>query len=123
MCTPLPSATLLLLLLLHLLLPPSTSALYSPPSRGVFSPPVSTSSPHLVEGDMAVPASHLSSSLGRHSFLQSSSLLWPGAVIYFRFQLYEWDGVMEPLFLDSQMDNITTAMDRIAAGVPCFKFK
>ena len=118
-----PSATLLLLLLLHLLLPPSTSALYSPPSRGTFSPPVSTFSPNLVEGDMAVPAGHLSSSQARDTFLQHDNLLWPGAVIYFRFERMEWDGVMEPLFLDSQMDNITTAMHRIAAGVPCFKFK
>ena len=117
-----PSATLLLLLL-HLLLPPSTSALYSPPSRGTFSPPMSTSSRHLVEGDMAVPSSHLSSSPAQDSFLQNPSLLWPGAVIYFRFELFEWDGVMEPLFLDSQKDNITTAMERIATAVPCFKFK
>ena len=117
-----PSATLLLLLL-HLLLPPSTSALYSPPSRGTFSPAVSTSSPYLVEGDMAVPSSHLSSSPAQDSFLQNPSLLWPGAVIYFRFERMEWDGVMEPLFLDSQKENITTAMERIEEGVPCFKFR
>ena len=44
-------------------------------SRSVFHPPDSVPSPHLIEGDMAVPSPQLPSSRAQNSFLQDPSLL------------------------------------------------
>ena len=41
----------------------------------------------------------------------------------FRFETFEWEGRVEPVFLDSQMANITTALDKIMQEVPCIKFR
>ena len=35
----------------------------------------------------------------------------------------EWEGVVEPVFLDSQIENITIALQKITDGVPCIHFR
>jgi len=46
-----------------------------------------------------------------------------GGLVSYRFETFEWEGRVEPVFLDSQMVNITTALDQIMQGVPCIKFR
>ena len=78
----------------------------------------------LLEGDILVPESQV----GRgpeelDAFLSDPELLWPNGYVPYCFETFEWDGVVEPVFLDSQMDNITKALDKIMLGVPCIKFR
>ena len=42
--------------------------------------------------------------------------------MYYRFETFEWEGVVEPVFSDSQLENITQAHNQIMRDVPCIKF-
>ena len=96
---------------------------FAPPSRGSFDPaPSSLATPNLVEGDMAVPAGHLGAGTAPEAFLSKKATLWPRGAVYYQFETYEWEGVREPVFLDSQMENITQALQLIMHNVPCIKF-
>ena len=39
------------------------------------------------------------------------------SVIPYRIETFEWDGIVEPIFLDDQIDNIENM-----TNVPCLKF-
>ena len=95
---------------------------FAPPTRGTFDAALSTSTPNLVEGDIAVPVGHLGAGIAPEAFLSKKTNLWPRGVVYYKFETYEWDGVVEPVFLDSQMENITQALQLIMHNVPCIKF-
>ena len=95
---------------------------FAPPTRGTFDAAPSTSTPNLVEGDIAVPVDHLGAGIAPEAFLSKKTNLWPRGVVYYKFETYEWDGVVEPVFLDSQMENITQALQLIMHNVPCIKF-
>ena len=41
----------------------------------------------------------------------------------YRIEEIEWKGVMEPIFLDNQIGNITLALGKIMTDVPCLKFQ
>ena len=101
------------------------SEAFQPPSRGSFAPPSleQGSSTNLVEGDIAVPESHTGTGDAAAAFLNKKTDLWPRGFVPYRFETFEWDGVVEPVFLDSQMENITKALDEIMLGVPCIKFR
>ena len=95
---------------------------FAPPSRGTFDDVLSTSTPNLVEGDMAVPVGHLGTGIAPEAFLSKKANLWPRGIVYYKFETFEWEGVVEPVFLDSQMENITQALQLIMHNVPCIKF-
>ena len=88
--------------------------------RGNFVPP--QTSPSLVEGDIAVPETHLKTGLALNAFLTEPTALWPRGFVPFRIETFEWDGIVEPIFLDDQIENITTAHGKIMTAVPCLKF-
>ena len=120
MRTMMPSTTFLLLLLQ----PPSTSALYSPPSRGTFSPPMSTSSRHLVEGDMAVPEEQGGQVGVQQSFVLAEDSLWAEGLVPFRFEKMELvGGDLEDLFRDEDMQMIRSVLHGITEAVPCVRFR
>ena len=95
---------------------------FAPPSRGTFDHVLSTSTLNLVEGDMAVPVDHLGMGIAPEAFLSKKANLWPRGIVYYKFETFEWEGVVEPVFLDSQMENITQALQLIMHNVPCIKF-
>jgi hypothetical protein len=110
-------ATLLLPLLL-----PCSAALYSPSGRGAFAPTTAGTTSHMVEGDIAVPGTHIGNST-QGSFLADVTKLWPNGIVFYRFEMFDFDGITEHLFLDEQVANITTALDHIMQEVPCIKFR
>ena len=77
----------------------------------------------MVEGDIAVPGNYTDTGDAAAAFLNEKTNLWPRGLVNYRFETFEWDGVVEPVFLNSQMDNITKALDKIMLGVPCIKFR
>ena len=79
--------------------------------------------PNLVEGDIAVPQRHLGTGQALAAFLTEPSALWPRGLVSFRIETFEWEGVVEPVFTDEGVDNITQAMDQIMRNVPCIKFR
>ena len=88
--------------------------------RGNFVPP--ETSPSLVEGDIAVPETHLGTGQALDAFLTDPTALWPRGVIPYRIETFEWDGIVEPIFLDDQIENITISHQKIMTDVPCLKF-
>ena len=89
--------------------------------RGNFVPP--QTNPSLVEGDIAVPETHLGTGQALDAFLTEPTRLWPRGFIPYRIETFEWDGIVEPIFLDDQIDNITLAQSKIMTDVPCLKFQ
>ena len=89
--------------------------------RGTFVPPETTSS--LVEGDIAVPETYDGTGLVLGAFLANQSALWPRAFIPYRIETFEWNGKVEPIFLDDQIENITQSLTKIMTDVPCLKFQ
>ena len=61
--------------------------------------------------------------LALDAFLTKSSALWPQGFIPYRIQTFEWNGKMEPIFLDDQIENITQSLTKIMTDVPCLKFQ
>ena len=100
-----------------------SSGSVSPRARGEFPTSQGSHTPHLMEGDIAVPEHHLVAGTVQEAFLANQAQLWPQGLISFRFETFEWEGRVEPVFLDSQMANITTALDNIMQEVPCIKFR
>ena len=89
--------------------------------RGNFVPP--QTNPSLVEGDIAVPETHLGTGQALDAFLTEPTRLWPRGFIPYRIETYQWDGIVEPIFLDDQIENITLAQGKIMRDVPCLKFQ
>ena len=89
--------------------------------RGTFVPP--ETSPTLVEGDIAVPESHVGKGSAQNAFLSDPTVLWHRGYVPYRIDTFEWDGVVEPIFLDDQIENITQSLGKIMRDVPCIKFK
>ena len=59
--------------------------------RGNFVPP--QTSPSLVEGDIAVPETHLGTGQALDAFLTELTNLWPRGFIPYRIETFEWDGI------------------------------
>ena len=89
--------------------------------RGNFVPPQASLS--LVEGDIAVPETHLGTGLALDAFLNEPTALWPRGFIPYRIETFEWDGIVEPIFFDEQIENITLALGKIMTDVPCLMFQ
>ena len=89
--------------------------------RGNFVPPQTNLS--LVEGDIAVPETHLRTGQALDAFLKEATVLWPMGFIPYRIETFPWKGKAEPIFLDNQIDNITLAHRKIMTDVPCLTFQ
>ena len=86
--------------------------------RGNFIPP--GTNPALVEGHIAVPASHLNSGKALDAILtETTARVWPRGYVPYRIDTF----VVEPIFLDEQIENITLALGMIMQDVPCLKFQ
>ena len=109
------------MLLIYLLVFFVTLEGFSANFRGNFVPP--TTSPSLVEGDIAVPETHLGTGQALDAFLTEPIALWPRGFIPYRIETFEWDGIVEPIFLDEQIENITLSHQKIMTDVPCLKFQ
>ena len=95
-----------------------------PPRRGAFAPiPSDSDTSYLIEGDIALLPHPLGSEAALTSFVKDKTSLWPKGRIPYRIDEDEWDGTVEPVFLDSQIENITQALRKIETGVPCIDFK
>ena len=89
--------------------------------RGNFSLPESTRP--LIEGDIAVPDTHTGRGSEQNAFLKDPTVLWPRGYVPYRIETFEWDGIVELIFMDDQIDNITLAQGKIMADVPCLEFQ
>ena len=99
----------------------ATCGLSRPSQRGGFAPAPDLSSemPFIVEGDIAVKKRGLGGSgTAMNAFLTTENSLWPRGVVPYRIAM---DFGM-PVFLDSQIENITQAIQTIENGVPCIEF-
>ena len=102
----------------------------SPPSRRRTSlgPSVGETSlpyhPNLIEGDIALPPRpHLNQTgSALNAFLKNKFSLWPKGKIPYKIDEGDFGFGIEPVFLDSQIMNITLALKKIQAGVPCIEF-
>ena len=94
-----------------------------PRARGEFATDDGGQGAHLVEGDMAVAGQDMVAGTVQEAFLANRTQLWPQGLVSYRFETFQWDGITEPVFLDSQMENITLALEEIAQDVPCIKFR
>ena len=96
-----------------------------PPRRGAFAPvPDDSDTHHLIEGDIALPPNIHGSGPALNTFLKATRSLWPRGRVPYRIDTDEWEErIREPVFLDSQIDNITQALRKIETGVPCINFK
>ena len=96
-----------------------------PPRRGAFAPvPEFTSdTPLIIEGDIAVTERSLGSGTPMNILPSVQNSLWPRGVVPYRIDTEEWEGIIEPVFLDTQIDNITQALQKIENGVPCIEFR
>ena len=95
-----------------------------PPRRGAFAPvPPDSDTSHLIEGDIALLPHPLGSESALNSFLKAETALWQRGRIPYRIAEYEWDGIVDPVFLESQIENITRALRKIETGVPCIDFE
>ena len=77
----------------------------------------------LVEGDIAVTEKSVGSGTAMNAFLTAQNSLWPRGVVPYRIDTDEWNGIIEPVFTDSQITNITQALFKIENGVPCIEFR
>ena len=96
-----------------------------PPRRGAFAPVQDAlDTPHLIEGDIALSPNVHGVGPVQNTFLKATKALWPRGRVPYRIDQDEWEvGVKEPVFLDSQIENITQALGKIKTGVPCIDFK
>ena len=66
---------------------------------------------------------HLNSGKALDAFLTEETSLWPRGYVPYRIDTFEWEGIVEPIFLDDQIANVTKALRQISKDVPCIKFK
>ena len=92
--------------------------------RGEFSPAQNASSPNLVQGDIAVPVNQTGADEDvQYAFVTDQKALWMNGIVHYRIEEDEYEGVVEPVFSDNQITNITTALDQIQTEVPCIEFR
>ena len=92
--------------------------------RGEFAPAQNASSPNLVQGDIAVPVNQTGADEDvQYAFVTDQKALWMNGIVHYRIEEDEYEGVVEPVFSDNQITNITTALDQIETEVPCIEFR
>ena len=92
--------------------------------RGEFTPAQDTISPNLIQGDLAVPVSHIDANeAALDAFVTEEKALWMTGIVRYRIEEDEYEGVVEPVFTDAQIANITEALQQIETKVPCIEFR
>ena len=92
--------------------------------RGEFVPAEDTLSPNLMQGDIAVPESQVGGEDGSlDAFVTDEKALWMTGIVRYRIEEDEYEGVVEPVFTDDQIANITKALEQIETEVPCIEFR
>ena len=109
-----------MLMALYLLF--GTSAAFRASRRGEFAPNPGRSDANLEEGDIAEQGNLLGSGTALNSFLKAPALWHRGRVPY-RIENDEWEGEVEPVFLDRQIDQIRQALGQIEREIPCIHFR
>ena len=100
---------------------------FRPPRRGAFAPApeINSDVPLMVEGDIAVLG--LGSGTARNASPPAQDSLWPGGVVPYRIATVVTDGgLVEPVFLDRQIENITTelrSMESTWGEFSCLEFR
>ena len=107
---------------LHLYLLFVTCAAFRPSRRGEFAPNPGHSDSNLEEGDIAEQGNLPGSRTALNAFLKAPALWQRGRVPY-RIETDEWEGVVEPVFLDGQIAKIRQALGQIEMEVPCIQFR
>ena len=80
--------------------------------------------PNLTQGDIAVPVSHIGTDEDAlDAFVTDQKALWMTGIVHYRIEEDEYEGVVEPVFSDAQIANITDALQQIETGVPCIEFR
>ena len=77
--------------------------------------------PNLIEGDIALSPHQNETGSALNAFLRNKFSLWPKGKIPYKIDEEDF-GFGEPVFLDSQIKNITNALQKIESGVPCLEF-
>ena len=75
----------------------------------------------IVEGDIAVTERSAGSGTALNAFRTAQESVWPDGIVRYRFDVDQWDGT--PVFFEAQRDNISLALQKIEAGVPCIEFR
>ena len=92
--------------------------------RGEFAVAHDTISPNLVQGDIAVPVSHIGADEDAlDAFVTGQKALWMNGIVHYRIEEDEYEGVVEAVFSDAQITNITTALEQIETEAPCIEFR
>ena len=93
--------------------------------RGEFAQAAQDSiSSNLIQGDIAVPVSHIGTDEDAlDSFVNDQKALWMKGIVHYRIEEDEYEGIVEPVFSDAQIANITEALQQIETGVPCIEFR
>ena len=89
-----------------------------PPQPGAPAPNITLDTPLIVEGDIAVTERGVGSGLALNAFITAQESVWPLGVVPYRIDM----DFGLPVFLDSQIENITQALRTIKNGVPCIEF-
>ena len=77
-----------------------------------------------MQGDIAVPVSQTGADEDtQYAFVTDQKALWNTGIVRYRIEEDEYEGVVEPVFTDAQIENITTALGQIETEVPCFEFR
>ena len=83
-----------------------------------------TVTPNLTQGDIAVPLSHIGTDEDAlDAFVTDQKALWMTGIVRYRIEEDEYEGIVEPVFSDAQIANITEALQQIETGVPCIEFR
>ena len=92
--------------------------------RGEFTPAQDTISPNLMQGDIAVPVSHIGADEDAlDAFVIDQKALWMTGIVRYRIEEDEYEGIVEPVYTEEQIANITKALHQIQTEVPCIEFR
>ena len=92
--------------------------------RGEFTPAQDTLSPTLMQGDIAVPVSHIGADEDAlDAFVIDQKALWMTGIVRYRIEEDEYEGIVEPVYTEEQIANITKALHQIKTEVPCIEFR
>ena len=92
--------------------------------RGEFTPAQDTISPNLIQGDIAVPVSQIhANEAALDALVTEEKALWMTGIVRYRIEEDDYEGVVEPVFTDAQIANITEALQQIETKVPCIEFR
>ena len=77
-----------------------------------------------MQGDIAVPVSHIGAGEDAlDAFVIDQKALWMTGIVRYRIEEYKYEGIVEPVYTEEQIANITKALHQIETEVPCIEFR